>query len=73
MSFKGSCKIIKGKMEGHMSQDIVRLTEQLITLTEEANSIYDAVRKDGVEKDFYHEIKPFADQVKQVCEEWNRK
>lgn len=55
-----------------MTQDIVRLTEQLITLTEEANSIYDTVRKDGVEKDFYHEIKPFADQVKQVCEEWNQ-
>ena len=24
------------------------------------------------EKDFYHEVKPFADQVNQVCEEWEQ-
>lgn len=55
-----------------MSQQIVSLTQHLITLAEEANSIYEAVREDGVEKDFYHEIKPFADLVKQVCEEWEQ-
>ena len=56
-----------------MNQHIVTLTQQLIALAEEANYIYDAVRKNGEEKDFYLEVKPFADQVKQACDEWERK
>ena len=55
-----------------MNQHIVTLTQQLIALAEEANYIYDAVRKNGEEKDFYLEVKPFADQVKQACDEWER-
>ena len=55
-----------------MNQHIITLTQQLITLAEEANSIYDTVRENGEEKDFYLEVKPFADQVKQVCDEWVR-
>ena len=46
-----------------MIQRIITLTQQLITLAEEANSIYDTVRENGEEKDFYLEVKPFADQV----------
>lgn len=55
-----------------MNQHIITLTKQLITLAEEANSIYETVREEGKEKDFYQDIKPFADQVKEVCEEWEQ-
>lgn len=55
-----------------MNQHIVGLTEKLIHLAEEADSIYETVRKNGEEKDFYLEVKPFADQVKQLCEEWEK-
>ena len=55
-----------------MNQHIITLTKKLITLAEEANSIYEKVREEGQEKDFYQEVKPFADHVKQVCEEWEQ-
>ncbi len=53
-----------------MDRRVVILTQQLITFAEEADSIYEKVRSDGQEKDFYKEVKPFADEVKKVCEEW---
>ncbi len=53
-----------------MDRRVVTLTQQLITFAEEADSIYEKVRLDGQEKDFYKEVKPFADEVKKVCEEW---
>ena len=40
------------------------LTEQLIQYTDQADEIYEGVRKEGKEKDFFSEVKPFADQVK---------
>ena len=55
-----------------MNQHILTLTQKLITLAEQANSIYDTVRENEEEKDFYLEVKPFADQVNQVCEEWEQ-
>ena len=53
-----------------MDRQVVTLTQRLITFAEEADSIYEQVRSDGQEKDFYKEIKPFADEVKKVCGEW---
>ncbi|MDQ0883441.1 YppE family protein [Peribacillus sp. V2I11] len=46
------------------------LTEQLIKYTDQADYIYEGVRKEGKEKDFFSEVKPFADQVRTVCIEW---
>lgn len=46
------------------------LTEQLIKYTDQANDIYEGVRLEGKEKDFFSEVKPFADQVRTVCIEW---
>jgi hypothetical protein len=46
------------------------LTEQLIKYTVQADDIYEGVRKEGKEKDFFSEVKPFADQVRTVCIEW---
>lgn len=55
-----------------MNQQIITLTKQLISLAEEANAIFDTVRTEGKEKDFYQEVKPFADHVKYVCEQWEQ-
>ncbi|MED4634094.1 YppE family protein [Peribacillus frigoritolerans] len=46
------------------------LTEQLIKYTDQADDIYEGVRLEGKEKDFFSEVKPFADQVRTVCIEW---
>ncbi len=46
------------------------LTEQLIKFTDQADDIYEGVRKEGKEKDFFSEVKPFADQVRTACIEW---
>jgi hypothetical protein len=53
-----------------MDRQVVTLTQRLITFAEEADSIYEQVRSDGQERDFYKEIKPFADEVREACEEW---
>lgn len=55
-----------------MDQQIVALTQQLITFAKEADEIYEKVRSDGQERDFYNEVKPFADEVRQACEEWEK-
>lgn len=54
-------------------QKVIDLTEQLIVLAKEADAIYEEVRKDGREKDFYHEVKPFADRVQLACEQWEQR
>ncbi|MFE4811834.1 YppE family protein [Peribacillus simplex] len=46
------------------------LTEQLIQYTVKADEIYEGVRKEGKEKDFFSEVKPFADLVRTACIEW---
>ncbi|WHY54862.1 YppE family protein [Peribacillus simplex] len=46
------------------------LTEQLIQYTDKADEIYEGVRKEGKEKDFFSEVKPFADLVRTACIEW---
>lgn len=51
-------------------ENLQRLTEQLLNYTIQANEIYDNVRKEGKEKDFFTEVKPFADQVQASCTEW---
>src|SRR6478735_4421806 len=55
-----------------MNPQVVALTQQLITFAKEADSIYEKVRLDGQEKDFYNEVKPFADEVRQACEAWEQ-
>ncbi|CAH0345501.1 YppE family protein [Bacillus sp. CECT 9360] len=46
------------------------LTETLISMCEKADQIYEEARSTGQEKDFYSEVKPFADEVHQTCLEW---
>nr|WP_225988759.1 YppE family protein [Peribacillus frigoritolerans] len=42
----------------------------MIKYTDQADDIYEGVRLEGKEKDFFSEVKPFADQVRTVCIEW---
>ncbi|PJN90053.1 YppE family protein [Bacillus sp. mrc49] len=51
-------------------EKLQRLTDQLIKYTENANDTYEEVREAGKEKDFFSEVKPFADQVREACMEW---
>jgi hypothetical protein len=51
-------------------EKLQQLTEQLIKYTDQADDIYEGVRLEGKEKDFFSEVKPFADQVRTVCIEW---
>lgn len=51
-------------------ENLQKLTEQLLNYTIQSNEIYDNVRKEGKEKDFFTEVKPFADQVQASCTEW---
>ncbi|MDV2683517.1 YppE family protein [Alkalihalophilus lindianensis] len=47
------------------------LTEELLHLNSEAESYYlNQVRKEGYEPDFFGVVKPFADRVKIVSDEW---
>ncbi|WP_340085130.1 YppE family protein [Siminovitchia sp. FSL H7-0308] len=45
-------------------------TEQLLHYCHEASSNFHNSRETGVEGDFFGEVKPFADKVKQLCEQW---
>ncbi|MDQ0213653.1 hypothetical protein J2S13_000047 [Oikeobacillus pervagus] len=51
-------------------KSLKELTNQLIELNFQANQIYDQVRESGQRGDFYLEVKPFANQVKKVSEDW---
>ncbi|MFD0051649.1 YppE family protein [Actinomycetes bacterium NPDC127524] len=51
-------------------REIQELTQQLIGFCQAADKIYDSVREEGAEKDFYGEVKPFADKVHQAAKEW---
>ena len=51
-------------------EKLQKLTEQLIQYVSQANEVYERVRKEGIEKDFFTEVKPFADQVQADCAEW---
>ena len=52
-------------------KDILQLTDQLISYNEEADRIYESVRKEGAERDFFTAVKPFADEVHSACSLWN--
>jgi hypothetical protein len=47
-----------------------RLTIKLIQYTKQADEIYEAVRAEGTEKDFYSEVKPHVEEVDEVLKEW---
>ncbi|MDQ0218946.1 DUF1798 family protein [Peribacillus cavernae] len=49
---------------------ILKLTKELIGFCQRADQIYEDVRSTGKEKDFYNDVKPFADKVQLASLEW---
>jgi len=55
-----------------MSDEILELTEKLLHYNELFLKNYRKGRETGITHDFYNEIKPFADEVKEINDKWNR-
>ncbi|MEH7093427.1 YppE family protein [Neobacillus vireti] len=55
-----------------MSDEILELTEKLLHYNEQFLKIYREGRETELTHDFYNEIKPFADEVKEINDKWNR-
>jgi hypothetical protein len=49
---------------------IKQQTETLIKYCQESDRIYEEVRGTGEDKDFYNEVKPFADTVHKEADKW---
>ncbi|WP_245308164.1 YppE family protein [Halalkalibacter urbisdiaboli] len=48
-----------------------QLTKELLKMNEEAERYYiEVVKQEGYEVDFYGKVKPFADKMKQLTDEW---
>ena len=54
----------------NQDQEIIFLTKKLLTYTETAFRTYELTKKAGVRGDFYSEVKPFADGVKDTAKLW---
>ncbi|ULT55444.1 YppE family protein [Neobacillus drentensis] len=55
-----------------MTDEILELTEKLFHYNELFLKNYHEGRETGLTHDFYSEIKPFADEVKEINDKWNR-
>ncbi|CAM3722184.1 YppE family protein [Alkalicoccus chagannorensis] len=49
---------------------LIELTVELKKKTDEAKTYFERHRLGGEEADFYQDVKPFADSVRQTVEEW---
>ncbi|MBS4199472.1 YppE family protein [Bacillus sp. FJAT-49732] len=50
--------------------ELRNLTETLLQYNEEAKKNFILSRETGKQGDFFKEVKPFADKVKDCCEQW---
>ncbi|WP_335869676.1 YppE family protein [Bacillus sp. 2205SS5-2] len=48
----------------------IDLTEELYHINDDLQQIYLAKRESGEKGDFYLEVKPYADKVKRISDEW---
>jgi hypothetical protein len=55
-----------------MSDEIVQLTEKLLAYNDLFMKYYQEGRQTGIKPDFHEVIKPFANEVKEINEQWNR-
>ncbi|HLU23723.1 MAG TPA: YppE family protein [Bacillaceae bacterium] len=54
-----------------MNIDELKLyTSELYQLNEQANEIFIKSKKTGEKGDFYTQVKPFADKIKEICDVW---
>lgn len=58
-------------MQAHHKERLRTLTKTLRTYNEKARlQFVDRTSVEGYEMDFYNEVKPFADKVEQLADEW---
>ncbi|MEH6908456.1 DUF1798 family protein [Neobacillus drentensis] len=55
-----------------ISDEIVQLTEKLLAYNGLFMKYFQEGRETGVKPDFHEVIKPFANEVKEITEQWNR-
>ncbi|WHY84410.1 YppE family protein [Neobacillus novalis] len=53
-----------------MSEEIIHITETLLQHNRLFLEYYQEARETGITKDFHEVIKPFADEVKALTEQW---
>ncbi|MET3696073.1 uncharacterized protein DUF1798 [Bacillus oleivorans] len=53
-----------------MEGKLLELTEALLQKTYQIKTIFEEVKKTNQERDFYQEVKPFADEVKAKLDQW---
>jgi hypothetical protein len=53
-----------------MSEEIIQLTEKLLTYNGLFMKYYQEGRETGVKRDFHEVIKPFANEVKAINDQW---
>ncbi|MBO8177444.1 MAG: YppE family protein [Bacillus sp. (in: Bacteria)] len=53
------------------SNQLHYLTEQLINACAKMEAIFTEVKRTDEQRDFFHEVKPFADNVHQLLAQWN--
>jgi Bacterial domain of unknown function (DUF1798) len=51
-------------------KELIQVTEELLVLSEKMISEYKSRRESGEKGDFYTEVKPFADEVKEKNDRW---
>lgn len=49
---------------------VLQLTEELIRINSQLMERYEKIKSSGESADFYEEVKPFADSVKTLSEQW---
>ncbi|MBS4176599.1 YppE family protein [Lederbergia citrea] len=52
------------------TEELRQLTSKLLNYNQEAYNSFIQCRETGEKGDFYTEVKPFADNVKYCCDEW---
>ncbi|GAE29068.1 YppE family protein [Halalkalibacter hemicellulosilyticus] len=58
-------------LEQNKLEQLERLTKELCIRNDEArNDFIQVVKREGYEVDFYGKVKPFADQVKDIRDNW---
>ncbi|RDU36384.1 hypothetical protein DRW41_12665 [Neobacillus piezotolerans] len=53
-----------------MTETLQSLTAKLIEYNRKFVEIYEKTRENNTDGDFFHEVKPFADEVKAINDQW---
>lgn len=53
-----------------MAMELLKLTEELLQKTYQIKEIFADVKQSNQKRDFYDEVQPFANQVKDLIDQW---